>query len=207
MISPKDITGLILCGGAGTRFEGRDKPLELLRGSPLFVHVRDRLVPQVARVLISCNRNVDAYAHWHDTSVVVDDEPGRGPLGGILAGLTRIDSDYVFVCPGDAPFLSRVLVEQLAEALDREHADVALPHDGSRRQHLFILMRRALAPALRRYLDAGARSVHAFIDQQRAAVVDATHERETFINVNSAADLAVAAAMSIRTDNFAMGRE
>ncbi len=194
MITRADITGLILCGGAGTRFDGRDKPLEMLAGSPLLAHVRERLLPQVARIVISCNRNIEAYARFRD-ALVADDEPRRGPLGGILAGLTRADTDYVFVCPGDAPFLSRTLVARLAAALDEEHADVALPHDGARRQHLFILMRRSLVPALRRYLDTGSRSVHGFIDQQRAAIVDAGFDRDTFVNVNSAEDLAMVAAI------------
>lgn len=196
MIARADITGLVLCGGAGTRFEGRDKPLELLEGSPLIAHVRARLLSQVARIVISCNRNIDAYAGFRD-ALVIDDEPRRGPLGGVLAGLMRADTDFVFVCPGDAPFLSRTLVTRLAVALDDEHADVALPHDGTRRQHLFVLMRRTLAPALRAYLDTGGRSVHAFIDQQHAAIIDAACDRNAFINVNSAEDLAAAAALDI----------
>jgi molybdenum cofactor guanylyltransferase len=194
VITRKDITGLILCGGAGTRFDGRDKPLELLAGSPLFGHVRERLLPQVARIVISCNRNIDAYARFRDT-LVVDDEPPRGPLGGVLAGLMRVETDLVFVCPGDAPFLSRTLVARLAVALDDERADVALPHDGTRRQHLFMLIRRSLAPALGRYLDTGSRSVQAFIDQQRAAIVDAALDGHAFVNINSAEDLAAAAAL------------
>lgn len=199
MIARADITGLILCGGAGARFDGRDKPLELLGGSQLFAHVRERLLPQVTRIVISCNRNTEAYARFLDAHVV-DAEPQRGPLGGILAGLTRADTDYVFVCPGDAPFLSRTLVARLAAALDGERADLALPHDGVRRQHLFMLMRRLLAPALRRYLNAGGRSVHAFIDHQRAAIVDAALDRDAFINVNSAEDLAAAAAIGTRKE-------
>lgn len=200
MIARADITGLILCGGAGARFDGRDKPLELLHGAPLFVHVHERLLPQVARIVISCNRNFDAYSRCDDTTAVADDPPGCGPLGGVLAGLAHADTEYVFVCPGDAPFLSRTLVARLATALDDEHADVALPHDGARRQHLFVLMRRALAAEVRRYLGTGARSVVGFVDRQRVAVIDAALERDAFINVNSAADLAAATTMAMGND-------
>ena len=123
--------------------------------------------------MISCNRNIDAYARFRD-ALVVDEEPPRGPLGGVLAGLMRADTDFVFVCPGDAPFLSRTLVTRLAVALDDEHADVALPHDGTRRQHLFVPDASfAGAGATRVISTRGSRSVHAFIDQQHAAIVDA----------------------------------
>ncbi len=193
MIAAADVTGLILCGGAGARIGGRDKPLELLGGVPLVEHVRERLRPQVARVLISCNRNFDAYARWNDT-IVRDEAANRGPLGGVIAGMNSTQTEYLFVCPGDAPFLSTTLVDNLASALDRSHADIALPRDGVRRQHLFPLMRRSLAGPLRHYLDTGGRSVHAFVETQRTVVVD-TADREAFFNVNSEADLRAAAAM------------
>jgi molybdopterin-guanine dinucleotide biosynthesis protein A len=191
-----EITGAILCGGAGKRFHGRDKPLQMLDGAPLVLHVRRRLVPQVARVIISCNRNLDTYSTWGD-SIVVDDVVDRGPLGGVLAAMTASDTRLVFVCPGDAPWLSNTLVCRLADALHRAGADVAVPHDGERSQHLFVLLRRSLAPALRSYLDDGGRSVHGFVDRQRKAVIDAAGERESFFDVNSDAELA-AAAESLR---------
>ena len=191
MIARADITGLILCGGAGARFDGRDKPLEILAGTPLVAHVRERLLPQVGRIAISCNRNFDAYACWGDT-IVADAEPDCGPLGGVLSGLMRADTDYVFVCPGDAPFLSTALVGRLAAALDIERANDAQPHDGVRRQHLFVLMRRSVAATLRGYLDGGGRSVGGFVDAQRAAVIDAALERDAFTNVNTADELAAA---------------
>jgi molybdopterin-guanine dinucleotide biosynthesis protein A len=191
VIARTDITGLILCGGGGTRIDGRDKPLEHLFGTPLVEHVRRRLLPQVARIVISCNRNAPVYARWGDT-IVTDDMPGCGPLAGIVAGLARADTDYLFVCPGDAPFLSTTLVDRLAHALNGDTADIVLPHDGIRQQPLFLLIRRSLATPLRHYLDAGGRAAHTFIDQQRHAVVDAAFEAESFVNINTTAELAAA---------------
>jgi len=188
MIARADITGLILCGGAGSRIDGRDKPLENLAGAPLVEHVRQRLLPQVAHIVISCNRNAPVYARWGDT-IVADDMPECGPLAGIAAGLARIETDYLFACPGDAPFLSTTLVERLAGALDHDATDIVLPHDGVRRQPLFLLIRRSLTTTLRRYLDAGGRAVHTFIDQQRHVVVDAAFEAESFVNINTPAEL------------------
>lgn len=193
VIQTAEVTGLILCGGAGARLGGRDKPLELLGGVPLVEHVRERLRPQVARILISCNRNFDEYGRWNDT-IVPDEAANRGPLGGILAGLRLIDTDHLFVCPGDAPFLSTTLIGRLAAALDRD-ADIALPRDGIRRQHLFPLMRRSLEGPLGEYLQSGGRSVYSFVEQQRTVVIDASSERDAFFNVNSPADLRAAEAI------------
>jgi molybdopterin-guanine dinucleotide biosynthesis protein A len=198
MIGADDITGLILCGGAGSRFGSRDKPLEDLGGSPLVAHVRQRLLPQVRRIVISCNRNHETYRRWGDATVT-DEWPDQGPLAGILACVDLADTDHVFVCPGDAPFLPATLVERLTGGLSRDGADIAIPHDGSRRQHLFMLLRRILAPALRDYLATGGRSVHAFVDSARHVVVDCADQARGFVNVNSPADLLAADALQSRT--------
>jgi molybdenum cofactor guanylyltransferase len=194
VIHADHVTGLILCGGAGVRLGGRDKPLEHLGGIPLVEHVRKRLRPQVSRILISCNRNFDEYRRWQD-AIVADETANRGPLGGLLAGLELAETDYVFVCPGDAPFIPTTLIERLTAALDREPAEIAMPGDGVRRQHLFALMRRALAGPLRDYLERGGRSMYEFVDLQRAVVIDASQEPDAFFNVNSPADLRAAEGM------------
>ena len=48
MIEAKDITGLVLCGGRGSRMGGVDKGLQNHRGMPLALHALLRLQPQVA---------------------------------------------------------------------------------------------------------------------------------------------------------------
>lgn len=197
MIDADDITGLILCGGAGSRLGGRDKPLEVLDGSPLVAHVRERLLPQVGRIVISCNRNCETYRRWGDTTVA-DERRDQGPLAGILAGLNVARTEYLFVCPGDAPFLSVTLAQRLTAALSRDHVELAVPHDGARRQHLFLSMRRSLAPALHDYLASGGRSVHGFIESRRHIVVDCSDAVGAFVNVNSRADLSAAQALRRR---------
>ena len=192
MISREDVTGVILCGGAGTRLDGRDKPLELLDGAPLVQRVRERLAPQVASIVISCNRNRDAYARWGDV-VATDAVPGRGPLEGVLAGLRAAHTGYAFACPGDAPLISSSIVARLATALEERSTDVAVPHDGERRQHLFLLVRSAVADRLAHFLDGGGRAVHTFVDELAVAEVDMRDERGTFVNVNTASELAALA--------------
>jgi molybdenum cofactor guanylyltransferase len=192
MIDRAGITGVILCGGAARRMSGVEKPLALLDDTPLVAHVQARLAPQVARVLISANRSPDAYAVYGDR-VVPDHQAGMGPLGGLSAVLRDIGADettpYLFACPGDAPFLDRSLVRRLADALDGRDADVAVPHDGTRAQHLFLLMRTALQPALTAYLDTGARSVHGWLDTQRMLKVDAGDIAASFANLNTPQEL------------------
>lgn len=184
MIEQHEITGVILCGGRGTRMEGLDKPLQLVSGMPLVQHVRQRLVPQVGAVIVSANRHLPDYAAWGDV-VVPDGEPDLGPLGGLLAALDHVTTPYLFCCPGDAPLMSRSLVAMLAAPLSSSKSDVAVPTDGVRMQHLFVLMRVTVRDALRAYLASGERSVGGWVASTNHITVDMSREHNTFANINT----------------------
>jgi molybdopterin-guanine dinucleotide biosynthesis protein A len=184
------VTGIVLCGGQARRMGGVEKPLQLLDGVPLVALVRERLMPQVARVIISANRAHEAYAAWGDL-VVADAETALGPLGGLAATLPLVTTPWFFCCPGDAPFLDRALVARLADVLG--NAPCAIPSDGERPQHLFLLGQTTLLVALRGYLAAGSRSVHGFVAAQQPALLEAADIADAFRNINTPADLSAAA--------------
>lgn len=188
MIDAREITGVILCGGHGARMGGVEKPLQPLRGKPMVQHVRERLAPQVDRIVISANKCHEAYGTWNDV-VLSDEIPNAGPLGGILTACTHSTLPYLFCCPGDAPRLSTTLVSTLAKALALSQQDIAIPHDGVQPQHLFMLASLRATDQLREYLTAGHRSVGGFVAGTRHAVVDASSVFDSFMNVNTAQDL------------------
>jgi molybdopterin-guanine dinucleotide biosynthesis protein A len=107
VIAEKDITALILCGGAATRMGGVDKPLQMTEKAGLVLPMLDHVIatlPANAPLLISANRSLDAYALRG--SVIKDSEQkGSGPLLGVLAGLRSAQTEWLLVCPGDMPYL------------------------------------------------------------------------------------------------------
>ena len=134
-----EITGILLCGGSGRRFQGQDKPLLEFRGRTLAEHALQRLVPQVDEVIISANRNADVYQRYGYVTVN-DDEPDQGPLAGVVAAARQARYPLLFICPGDSPFLPVDLVARLLSVLTPE-VDAVVPSDGQRTQHLFMLLR------------------------------------------------------------------
>lgn len=146
---------VILCGGAGERLGGVDKPLESLAGRPLFERVLERIAAQAGTIIVSANRNAAQYAAYGLT--VVDDgrHAGRGPLAGIAAGLAAAGSDEVLFVPGDAPLLPDDLATRLDDARRRAGAEIAFVDDGHGPQPLCCLLPRALLGDLERYLDDG----------------------------------------------------
>jgi molybdopterin-guanine dinucleotide biosynthesis protein A len=188
--SRSEITGLVLAGGRGTRMGGADKGWVVHDGEPLVTAVVRRFAPQVGALLISANRNLDAYRALG--TVVTDDEIGPGlesfpgPLGGVLAGLRRATTEWVATVPCDAPALPLDLVGRLVEGLG--DAPAAYAEAAERGQPVFALLRRSEEGRLAEYLRTGERGVlrwYALIGARPVHFPDAA----AFRNVNEPAPL------------------
>ena len=181
----KDITGIVLCGGAGRRLGGVQKPLIEVSGRPLLAWVLDRLRNQVDAVMLS-GADGPAYAHF-GCEMVPDRAPGEGPLSGLASAMEVVTTDWIFTCPGDSPYLAENLIELLTD--DAERAGVAVPHDGNRRQNLFLLMRRERAESLVSFFNEGGRAAHRWLDANGIVATDLSAIAESFFNVNTPDDL------------------
>jgi molybdopterin-guanine dinucleotide biosynthesis protein A len=186
------ITGLILCGGQGSRMGGLDKGWQLLHGDPLVRHAMRRLAPQVGPMAISANRNLAAYAElgvpvWPDTQ-----QGFAGPLAGLQAGLAHCSTPWLLCAPCDSPFMPADLVVRLASALESGNADIAVAVTGSgeqRRAHpVFCLMKSSVRPHLDAYLAAGKRRFDAWYATLVVAETEFPDEAN-FRNINTPQDL------------------
>ena len=181
----EDVTGIVFCGGTGRRLGGVEKPLIEVAGRPLLAWVLERLRKQVATVVLS-GANDPAYARF-GCEMVPDRAPGEGPLGGFATAVEVAATDWIFTCPGDSPYLAENVIELLVE--DAERVGVAVPHDGNRRQNLFLLMRRDRAESLVRFFEQGGRAAHRWLDENGIGVTDLSAIAESFFNVNTPDDL------------------
>lgn len=187
---PEDVTAIILCGGSGSRLGGVDKPLVHVGGRTLIELVVEALDPQVGRVVLACGRDVAPYrALGHAT--VPDERPGEGPLGGIVSALPLVTTDWILTYPGDAPFADPRLVERLASAADAVGA--AVPSTRGQRQNLTLLLSRERAAELARFYREGGRSLKVWLDGARIGSVDMADIADSFIDIDTPADLAAVA--------------
>lgn len=188
------ITGLVLCGGRGSRMGGVDKGLQHFRGVPLALHTLRRIAPQVGPVMVNANRNLPAYEAmgvpvWPDT---LPDHPG--PLAGWLAGLARCETPYLLTLPCDTPLFPADLASRLADALAREDADIAMAAtrgaDGAlQAQPVFCLLKTTLMQDLAKALHQGERKVDRWTSKHRRVTVPFDDE-EAFANANTVDELA-----------------
>lgn len=183
------ITGVVLAGGQARRMGGADKGLVEFRGKPLVAHALDAIRELADRVLISANRNREAYASF-GYPVIADADTGfAGPLAGMLSAMKTARTPYVLVVPCDSPLMTGTLLRRLCVALIAEDADVAAAHDGQRLHPVFLLAKRSLMSDLEQFLSSGERKVGLWLTRHRLAVADYSDRPELFANVNTPGDL------------------
>jgi molybdopterin-guanine dinucleotide biosynthesis protein A len=191
MIETKDITGLILAGGRGSRMGGVDKGLQNHRGLPLALHALLRLQPQVGTLMVNANRNLGAYEAFG--APVWPDPMGdfQGPLVGFLAGLQHAETAWLASVPCDTPDFPPDLVLRLAAAADDAELAYAVTAENGREQPqpVFCLLQVALHDSLAAFLDGGGRKIDAWFAQHRAVAVR-FDDPSAFFNANTAEELA-----------------
>lgn len=196
MIDTSEITGIILAGGRGSRMGGADKGLQNFNGMPMALHALMRLGPQVGECMINANRNLSAYESfgvpvWPDGLADY-----AGPLAGFLTGLERCETAWLATVPCDTPLFPLDLVRRLADAIERDGAEIAMAAapeaDGQlRAQPVFSLLDVNLLESLVRFTHGGGRKIDAWTAQHRTVLVpfEGPENARAFSNANTAAEL------------------
>lgn len=142
------ITGFILAGGKSTRM-GRDKALLLLQGATLLERTARLMQPLVRSVTVLGAPEKYARFGW---PVLADVVPGRGPLGGLVAGLCALTTEWALFVACDLPNLdARFLRFLLGEAM-RATEEAVVPETAGGLQPLCALYRRSCLAAFERAL-------------------------------------------------------
>jgi molybdenum cofactor guanylyltransferase len=111
------VKGVVLAGGASSRFGGQPKGLIPLAGRAMASHVADVLFQVCDGVAIEAPRNAGYEALGLPLIHATPEHAGRGPLAALAAGLgTGRSVGYVAFAPCDMPLLTRDIYETLLKA-------------------------------------------------------------------------------------------
>ena len=187
-LQPAEITAVILAGGRGRRMGGKDKGLVDLNGAPLIEYTLSAVSPQVGRLVINANRNIEEYQRYGFPVVSDTMADYQGPLAGFASAMAAAETEYIVTIPCDSPLLPDDLVQRLVQALNREDAELAVAHDGHRLQPVFALIQVSLLPSLLQFLQRGDRKIDLWYAQHKMAKADFSDIPETFLNINTPAD-------------------
>lgn len=185
-VADADVAVCLLAGGDATRFPGKlERPVG---GIPLLRRTYES-VRDIGPVVVSVRTESQAAAlAGTAATVVLDQVPGSGPLGGLVATFSAIDARWVFVIAGDAPFAGRELFESLRAAAE-PHCEAVVPVDaeGIYQPLCALYERTAFLREARRPEVRTSGAVRLLVEGLRAVRVRDLNER-AFFNVNTEAE-------------------
>lgn len=156
MTEKHSIEAFILAGGASSRM-GRDKALLELGG--------ELMVTRLASVLGALAEQITLVASPQQfvelaLRVVPDDEPGLGPLGGIVTALRISRAEWNLVSACDLPFLKREWLEYLITRAQKSDAQAVLAQSPQGHlEPLCAMYRTSARPEMVAALARGVRKV------------------------------------------------
>ncbi|EFW80355.1 Molybdopterin-guanine dinucleotide biosynthesis protein MobA [Pseudomonas savastanoi pv. glycinea] len=137
---------------------GRDKGLIEWQGKALIEHLHRLTRPLTDDLIISCNRNIERYAHYADQLVQDDDADFNGPLAGIRAALPLARHKWLLVLPCDVPLVDEPLLQALREKAVECPERPIMVREGQHWQPLLCMIPIAHAATLEAAWQAGERS-------------------------------------------------
>jgi molybdopterin-guanine dinucleotide biosynthesis protein A len=174
-VADRGLTGVLLVGGASTRF-GSPKALARIDGETLAERAW-RLLGDACDERIAVGKRDDALELPFE--ILDDATEVRAPMAGLVAGLRAATHEVTVVVPVDLPWLTVDAVHALAAAC----RDAAVPRTGP----LPGAYRRSALPALERALQERRLRLRDIVSELDVAVVDL--DDRALANVNTPDDL------------------
>jgi len=184
-----DATAVILAGGKSSRM-GRPKALLLFDSEPLIVHIVRALTRMFAETIVVAAPGQEL-PHLRAT-LVRDEVPHQGPVGGIYYGLRAAKGHFCFVTSCDVAFLNLPLISYLLSQIS--DCDVVVPYWQERFQPLHAVYRQSVLPLLKEQLDRGELRPIFLYEKVRTRKIDEDEIRHfdpdglSFLNMNTLED-------------------
>jgi molybdopterin-guanine dinucleotide biosynthesis protein A len=187
------VGGIVLCGGQSKRM-GRPKAWLPFGNELMLPRVVRLLGEAVSPVVVVAAPDQEFPPLSANIEIVRDEEKGRGPLEGLLAGLRalqgRVDAAYLSSC--DVPFLRPAFVRRLIDLLG-DHS-ICVPRVDGRHHPLAAVYRLAVLPQVEHLLhDGRLRPVYLFDAvstrvAEQSDFMDVDPEFRTLCNLNAPED-------------------
>ncbi len=181
-----EVTPVVVAGGRSRRFGTADKLVATLAGRPIIDHTVVAAAEALGTDPILATRDgthearLAGAVRGTEVRFVHDHPEYAGPVAGIAAAVTDVDTPWTFICGGDMPWLSNRAIQSLCTRCERLKPAGVVPVRDGRPEPLHGLYRtadleRAVAGA------CGRTSVRGVIERLSPLVtVPTTHADRSF---------------------------
>ena len=172
---------LILAGGKSSRMGGNHKGNLKIRGEGFTERLIRVMKPHAERILLSYGKTVQQ--EFFACSIIRDEYPDCGPMGGLHAGLKACESDLLLVCACDMPLLDWQLYDFLLQ--NTGDSDVVVPLADGQIHPLAAVYRKTMLPVIESCLQEGNYRLRSALEQTNVRYVNAEAFREQLQNINT----------------------
>ncbi len=198
-----EMTGIILAGGRASRMGGINKAFIEVGGERL-VDRTMRIYRSFFREIILSTNSPLEYLEF-DARIVTDIHRGKGPLGGIHAGLLHANCEQVFVSACDMPYLSEGFIRHMiAQA---KGYDLVVPVTANGFESLHAIYSRKCLPVIESQIERGELKVSLLFRKFKTREIPVEEirrfdpEGRLFCNLNRPDDLNGISPPSTRHDS------
>lgn len=198
MAKVKNISGVILAGGANSRFGGITKANMPLGGVSIISRIAGTLKDIFEEIIIVTN-TPEEFSDFRKFKIVSDEYKKTGPLGGIHAAMNASSNPAIFVFAGDMPFISKELIISQIEYYRKLHCDVLIPKLDKYDEPLHAIYNLTTFIKLDYWLltmsNYKIKDFLAKVDVEYLHLEETQDYRKIFTNINTPSDLSAADAI------------
>ncbi|MEW6618615.1 MAG: molybdenum cofactor guanylyltransferase [bacterium] len=193
------MTGIILCGGKGSRLGYKNKPLLKIGEKTLIERVISRLKEVCLEEIICVNETnfpSPLFTNYPSVITIQDIIPQKGPLVGLYTGLCVSKNFYNFVVASDMPFISVNLIKYMKEQTG--DADIIIPKTKNGIESLHAIYSKNCLDVLRQKIDNEKLAISSIFSELKVKyileeeILKFSIPEIAFFNINTEKDLSKA---------------
>ncbi|HUX58814.1 MAG TPA: molybdenum cofactor guanylyltransferase [Bacteroidales bacterium] len=188
----KNISGVVLAGGANKRFNGITKANIVFNGRTIISRILDTIGNVFDEIIIVSN-TPEEFKEYSGLKIVGDTFLKAGPLGGIHAGLKSSSKEAIFIFAGDMPLIDERLIVRQIEFYNNNECSILIPVINQYIEPLHSIYNKSIIRTLEEYLsgdhDYAVREFIKIVNFRYMQLEDSTENKYAFTNINSPLDI------------------
>ncbi len=195
---------IILCGGQSRRM-GRDKGSMIIQDKPMIKHILSTLNHQIDEAIIVLNdkTRISKYSEFIDHQeyeypiIFCEDRiKNKGPMPGIMTGLSNIKGKYALVLPCDSPYVSKNYIQTIFSEIDECYQAIVPYHDDENKlktsEPLHSIYNKDIIPEIEKLVKNDVLHIKGLIEKINTKFVlidNKKIEKKEFRNLNRPEDI------------------
>ena len=195
---------IILCGGKSSRM-GRDKGSMIIQDKPMIKHILSTLNHQINEAIIVLNEQarIDRYSEFinpqdytYTITFVEDKIKDKGPMPGIMTGLSYINSDYALILPCDSPYVSKNYIQTIFSEINNDYQAIVPYHNTEDKlrtsEPLHSIYNKNIVPIIENLVEEDTLHIKGLIekiDTKFVLIDNKKIEEKEFRNLNRPSDI------------------